>query len=215
MSLPAAVYRPRNPQLSDYYRCVEDYFETFVQIYDEHFSRQYSFWRPYVEQVIYRYLDCGDLHNGFARVKCKDCGHEYLLAWLFLQAPTFLPFLSSKARRGIRRVALLRCPEKGASPAFCLQHPEDPPPLLSLRPEASCRLKPLCLGIPEGLYPGNSPGSRSHPWRGHRHPDLRRFPGIQPPLPYLGYRWLLLRQQGHVPRRPAPGVEKAGEHLPT
>jgi hypothetical protein len=48
---------------------VEDYFETFVRIYDEHFSRQYGFWRPYVEQVIYRYLDCGDLHNGFARVK--------------------------------------------------------------------------------------------------------------------------------------------------
>ncbi len=31
--------------------------------------------------MIYRYLDCGDLHNGFARVKCKDCGHEYLLAF--------------------------------------------------------------------------------------------------------------------------------------
>jgi len=29
----------------------------------------------YVEQVIHRYLDCGDLHNGFARVKCKDYGH--------------------------------------------------------------------------------------------------------------------------------------------
>ena len=80
MSAPA-VYRPRNPQDSDYYRCVEDNFETFVQIYDEHFSRQYGFWRPYVEQVIYRYLDCGNLHNGFARVKCKDCGHEYLLAF--------------------------------------------------------------------------------------------------------------------------------------
>jgi hypothetical protein len=51
-----------------------------VQVCNEYFSRQYSFWRPYVEQVIYRYLDCGDLHNGFARVKCKDCGHEYLLA---------------------------------------------------------------------------------------------------------------------------------------
>ena len=81
MSLPAAVYRPRNPQSSDYYRCVEDYFETFVRIYDDHFSRQYGFWRPYLEKVIYRYLDCGDLHNGFARVKCKDCGHEYLLAF--------------------------------------------------------------------------------------------------------------------------------------
>ena len=41
MSAPAAVYRPRNPQSSDYYRCVEDYFETFVRIYDEGFSRQY------------------------------------------------------------------------------------------------------------------------------------------------------------------------------
>ena len=81
MSTPAVVYRPRNPQDSDYYRCVEDNFETFVQIYDEHFSRQYGFWRPYIEQVIYRDLDCGDLHNGFARVKCKDCGHEYLLAF--------------------------------------------------------------------------------------------------------------------------------------
>ena len=81
MSLPAAVYRPRNPQLSDYYRCVEDYFETFVRVYEEYFSRQYGFWRPYIEQVIYRFLDCGDPHSGFARVKCKDCGHEYLLAF--------------------------------------------------------------------------------------------------------------------------------------
>ena len=67
MSAPAAVYRSRNPQDSDYYRCVEDYFETFPRIYDEHFSRQYGFWRTYIEQVIYRYLDCGNLHNGFVR----------------------------------------------------------------------------------------------------------------------------------------------------
>ncbi len=81
MAVPATVYRPRYPQATDYYRCVEDYFETFVRIYDEHFSRQYGFWRPYIEKVIHRYLDCGDLHNGFARVKCKGCGHEFLLAF--------------------------------------------------------------------------------------------------------------------------------------
>jgi hypothetical protein len=40
---------------------------TIVQIHDDHFSRQYGFRRPYVEQVSYRYLDCGDLHNGFVR----------------------------------------------------------------------------------------------------------------------------------------------------
>ena len=70
MALPAASYHPRRPQDSDYYRCVEDYFETFVQSYDEHFSKQYGFWRPYVEKVIYRYLDCGDLRHGFARSPC-------------------------------------------------------------------------------------------------------------------------------------------------
>jgi hypothetical protein len=80
MSVPANGYLPRRPQDSDYYRCVEDCFETFVQVYDDHFSRQYGFWRPYLEKVIYRYLDCGDMHNGFARVKCKDCGHT--LIWL-------------------------------------------------------------------------------------------------------------------------------------
>ena len=31
--------------------------------------------------IIYQYLDCGILANGFARVKCKGCGHEYLLAF--------------------------------------------------------------------------------------------------------------------------------------
>ncbi|MFH1930349.1 MAG: transposase zinc-binding domain-containing protein [Pseudomonadota bacterium] len=34
-----------------------------------------------MRQVIYRYLDCGILHNGFARVRCGECGHEYLLAF--------------------------------------------------------------------------------------------------------------------------------------
>ncbi len=34
-----------------------------------------------MRKVIYRYLDCGILHNGFARVRCEDCGHEYLLAF--------------------------------------------------------------------------------------------------------------------------------------
>jgi hypothetical protein len=75
---------PRNPLTTvvskAYYRCVEDCFETFEQVYQERFEQKYGFFRPYVRQVIYRYLDCGILKNGFARVRCEDCGHEYLLA---------------------------------------------------------------------------------------------------------------------------------------
>ena len=75
------VYRPRKPRASQYYLSVEDHFEGFEQVYDERFTVKYGFFRAYVKRVIYRYLDCGILHNGFARVKCKDCGHEYLLAF--------------------------------------------------------------------------------------------------------------------------------------
>jgi hypothetical protein len=75
-------YKPRNPQQSQYYRCVEDHFESFELGYDERFSARYGFLRPYVKDVMLRYLDCGDLHGGFARIKCPDCGHERLLAFV-------------------------------------------------------------------------------------------------------------------------------------
>jgi ribosomal protein S27E len=58
-----------------------DHCESFEQVYEDRFERQYGFYCPYVKQVIYRYLDCGILHHGFARVRCEDCGHEYLLAF--------------------------------------------------------------------------------------------------------------------------------------
>jgi len=79
--MPTQVYRQRDPQRNPYYQCIEDHFETFEQVYEDRFERQYGFYRSYVRQVIYRYLDCGILHNGFARVRCEDCGHEYLLAF--------------------------------------------------------------------------------------------------------------------------------------
>ncbi len=75
------VYKPHKPQESQYYRCIEDNFEKLEQVYDDRFPKKYGFLRPYVKQVIYRYLDCGILHNGFARVKCEDCNYEYLLAF--------------------------------------------------------------------------------------------------------------------------------------
>ena len=66
------VYRTRNPQSSDYYKRVEDHFETSLQVYEERFEKLYGFSHSYIHKVIYRYLDCGDLHNGFARSnKCR------------------------------------------------------------------------------------------------------------------------------------------------
>jgi hypothetical protein len=36
------VYRPRKPQNSAYYRCVEDCFETLEQVYQERFEQKYG-----------------------------------------------------------------------------------------------------------------------------------------------------------------------------
>ena len=48
MAETSAVYHPRSLNLSQYYQCVEDHFETLEQVHDERFSRQYGFFRPYV-----------------------------------------------------------------------------------------------------------------------------------------------------------------------
>jgi len=50
-------------------------------VYKERFERAYGFCHPYLWSVLYRYLDCGVLRNGFAGVRCGECGHEYLLAF--------------------------------------------------------------------------------------------------------------------------------------
>jgi ribosomal protein S27E len=60
---------------------VQDHFEQLEMHWPQRYASRYGFWRPYVTDVVYRYLECGDLHFGFARVKCQDCGHEYLLAY--------------------------------------------------------------------------------------------------------------------------------------
>ena len=51
------VYRPRNPKASAYYSCVEDHFEQLETVWDERYQSRFGFWRPYVTDVIQRYLD--------------------------------------------------------------------------------------------------------------------------------------------------------------
>jgi len=78
---PCGVYQPRQPSLTPFFQVVEDYWEEYVRVYDEVFAKEYGPWRPHVEDVLKRYLACGDLREGFARVRCGDCGCEYLLAF--------------------------------------------------------------------------------------------------------------------------------------
>jgi len=78
---PPHLYRARDPRASDLWRLLDRHFATFVQVYDERFQAKYGFWRPVIERSVTAFLKCGDLHEGFARVRCPDCQHEMFVAY--------------------------------------------------------------------------------------------------------------------------------------
>ena len=75
------VYRPRRPQASPLFRLVQDQLHRLQTVYDERFARDYGPWRPVVGEVTDKFLACGILEHGFARIRCDACAHEYLLAF--------------------------------------------------------------------------------------------------------------------------------------
>jgi hypothetical protein len=57
------------------------HFQTFTTVYDERFAHRWGPWRRVVPAVVEKFLACGILEHGFARVRCGGCRHEYLLAF--------------------------------------------------------------------------------------------------------------------------------------
>ena len=77
----AAVYRPRNPHDAPLWHVLQRHYVDFAVDYEERFAKEYGFLRNVVGDVIGAYLKCGDLKEGFARVRCPNCHHEYLPAF--------------------------------------------------------------------------------------------------------------------------------------
>lgn len=75
------MYRTRDPEASPFFALVCDYFDEFEQIYPEQFQKQYGFLRPVICESIDKFLKCGDLKEGFVRVRCPECGTEFFVAF--------------------------------------------------------------------------------------------------------------------------------------
>ena len=75
------VYTPRRPQVSPLFRLVSDHLHRLQTVYEDRFAREYGPWRPVVGEVADKFLTCGVLEHGFARIRCDACTHEYLLAF--------------------------------------------------------------------------------------------------------------------------------------
>ena len=73
------VYHPRQPQQTLFYQLVERFYPQFEAVYPERYRERYGFWRPIVGTVVRKFLECGDLKQGFARVRCPKCREEFFV----------------------------------------------------------------------------------------------------------------------------------------
>jgi hypothetical protein len=75
------AYRPRRPQATRLWQCLHNHFEQFLKDHPGKYEKQYGKLRPEILEVVEKYLQCGDLTMGFARVVCRTCRQSYLLAF--------------------------------------------------------------------------------------------------------------------------------------
>lgn len=52
-----------------------------MRVYDDRYQKRYGFWRPVIADAVGKFLKCGDLSEGFARVRCPRCHHEMFVAF--------------------------------------------------------------------------------------------------------------------------------------
>ena len=73
------TYRPRDPRNTPLYRLLLDHLETFLAVYEDRYEHRFGPLGTHVERQIQAYRECGLFSAGCARVRCPDCGHEFLL----------------------------------------------------------------------------------------------------------------------------------------
>ena len=73
-------YLPRRPRSSPLYRVLADHFETLERVHEECFEPTHGPLRRAAREAVGRFLDCGLLEHGFARVRCSECRAEFLVA---------------------------------------------------------------------------------------------------------------------------------------
>ncbi len=77
----AGVYKRREPEKTDFYKIVFNYHEEYEKVYPERLEKEYGYLRKRVIEVVHKFLDCGILEHGMARVYCRECGSDFFLAF--------------------------------------------------------------------------------------------------------------------------------------
>ena len=86
----ARLFRSRKPnsfkqKSSPLWKCFHAHFDHFTAAYPRDYQSRYGVLRGVIPEVVDKFMGCGDFAKGFAkgfaRVRCDECSHEYLLAF--------------------------------------------------------------------------------------------------------------------------------------
>ena len=186
---PSGVYRPRRPRASPLYGLLDRRFRHLSLVYDEQFAHTYGPWRAVVPAVVDRFLACGILEHGFARIRCDVCAHEYLLAFS-CRSRYFCP--SCHAKRLARWTLWLD--EALLAPVPHRQQEREARPRVRVSAPCVCASVRPCLWHPDPRLPGQlaSPSAsrrdrRRLPARRHLR-ALARLAGLQFGSAYVRHR---------------------------
>ena len=77
------LYNSRHPERTLLYQTVAEHYETWIDLASAGQSGGQGDHspKPYVRKAFERYLECGIFAHGFARSRCGDCGHDFLVAF--------------------------------------------------------------------------------------------------------------------------------------
>ncbi len=75
MPPPKFVYKRREPEKTDLHRLVRTWFPSLPHMLRERFGPRAKL-AKFQPDAVERYLDCGQLANGFVRVRCTSCGDD-------------------------------------------------------------------------------------------------------------------------------------------
>jgi len=77
MVQPAASYQPRRAESTVLRRVFERHLLSFLERSRD--RRHGAGLPPFVERELRRFVSCGALASGFARLRCEGCHHERLV----------------------------------------------------------------------------------------------------------------------------------------
>ena len=91
----AALYRPRRPERTVFYRLLDEHFEAYTRVHSDRYAPRHGDLRPVVRRCVEAFLDCGRHTSGFARLRCGKCAAEHLIAFS-CQTRNFCPSCQAK-----------------------------------------------------------------------------------------------------------------------